>query len=180
MDDVTITADAASAGMGGSVDAGGWGGVDLDPMDTYSDWWGSPGNGNSSVALDDWSRNSTGGSAASVAPGASGGSWFDWSNFKKWITEGTGKDGKGPSILSMAMPTLVSGVLSAGGELLTGAKKEARELAKRKVNIDQQVADANTAKVAQTSYGNSMPTIKRKSGLINTFHPVTVQHTGAK
>lgn len=144
-----------------------------DPMDTYSDWWGSPGNENSGVALDDWSRNSTGGSASGVAPGAAGSSW--WDSVSKWATEGTGKDKKGPSILAMAMPTLLSAGMGAVGELFTGAKKEARENAKKMVAISQQNADANTARVAQTSHGSSVPTIKRKTGLINQFHPVTVQ-----
>jgi len=147
-----------------------------DPIDMYVDWggWGTNA-GNSGVDLSggigvtNWASNSTGG----VAPGAAGSSW--WDSVSKWATEGTGKDKKGPSILSMAMPTLLSAGMSAAGELFTGAQAKKRELEKRKVDIEQQNANSRTAQVAQTSYGSSVPTIKKKTGLINQFHPVTVQ-----
>ena len=170
--DAPITAADASAGMGSNVDAGGWN----DPIDMYVDWggWGTDTGGagvdlSGGTGVANWASNSTGG----VAPGAAGSSW--WDSVSKWATEGTGKDKKGPSILAMAMPTLLSAGMGAVGEALTGAKKEARENAKKMVAISQQNADSNTARVAQTSHGSSVPTIKKKTGLINQFHPVTVQ-----
>lgn len=170
--DAPITAAAASAGMGGNADAGGWN----DPIDMYVDWggWGAD-TGNAGVDMSggtgvaNWASNSTGG----VAAGASGSSW--WDSVSKWATEGTGKDKKGPSVLSMAMPTLLSAGMGAAGELFTGAQAKKRELEKRKVDIEQQNANSRTAQVAQTSHGSSVPTIKKKTGLINQFHPVTVQ-----
>ena len=116
-------------------------------------------------------------SPGASAPNTGGANWYDAG--VSWLTEGTGPQKSGRSVLSMAMPSLVSGGLAALSELFTGKQKKMMKLKEQEVDIQQQNANSATARTAQSSYGNSMPTMKKPAGGL-MYRGVTINRPTVK
>ncbi len=135
-------------------------------LNLYQDWWGGTSPGSTGATF----------SAPSAAPGGSGANtgganW--WDSVSSWLTEGTGPGKKGPSILSMAMPAAVQFGLGTLSEAFTGRQKKKMKLEEQQTDAITMNAQANAARVAQTSHGSAIPKIKKPAGGL-MYHQVAV------
>lgn len=140
-------------------------------LNYYSSFWDPSESFSGSMSVG--GASSTGFTSAPGAPVANTGGANWWDSVSSWLTEGTGPKKSGPSVLSMAMPSLVSGGLATLSELFTGNKKKAAKVMQQQGDAAELNAQSNAARVAQTSYGNSMPKMTKPAGGL-MYHGVKI------